>query len=276
MKFKILTIFSIFSTFLFGQESCGTKANREYLDLINTQLKSGKTLDDDDMSYADLSISLFVVSTDESVMNIYTNGFSYALDSLNKIFKPINISFTLCKTTMIREIEYDSITSKEIEDEVTGLYSDVNIINVYIAGAVSPNGGENVCGYAYLPTGSNDYNYIFLAKNCNEAGTLIHEMGHFFGLLHPHETEFGAELVDGSNCETAGDLICDTYASPNLISLTNDCEYIGTGSDANKAFYTPQVSNIMSYSPKECRCTFTQGQYDWMRKNYFLFRKGLR
>lgn len=43
-----------------------------------------------------------------------------------------------------------------------------------------------------------------------------HEMGHGLGLWHPFETAFGVECTDGSNCAIAGDLVCDTPASPLL------------------------------------------------------------
>jgi hypothetical protein len=42
-------------------------------------------------------------------------------------------------------------------------------------------------------------------------------MGHFLGLLHTHEDSFGKENVDGTNCRTAGDLLCDTKADPGFI-----------------------------------------------------------
>ncbi len=40
-----------------------------------------------------------------------------------------------------------------------------------------------------------------------------HEMGHVFFLFHPFETQFGIECTSGSNCFSAGDLVCDTPAS---------------------------------------------------------------
>jgi hypothetical protein len=40
-------------------------------------------------------------------------------------------------------------------------------------------------------------------------------MGHNLGLLHTFE-EPPKEYVDESNCNTAGDLVCDTSADPNV------------------------------------------------------------
>lgn len=44
--------------------------------------------------------------------------------------------------------------------------------------------------------------------------TPTHEMGHIFQMYHPYETVFGTECTSGSNCTVAGDLVCDTPASP--------------------------------------------------------------
>ncbi len=49
-------------------------------------------------------------------------------------------------------------------------------------------------------------------SSAEDGATIAHEMGHYFGLLHTHETANGTELVNGTNCGTAGDLLCDTPA----------------------------------------------------------------
>ena len=84
-------------------------------------------------------------------------------------------------------------------------------------------------------------------------------MGHYFGLYHTHQTSFGKELVDGSNCETAGDLICDTPADPNLLS-NRSCVYEGSVVDENGAVYQPDVTNYMSYTRHFCRSSFSEQQ----------------
>ena len=89
--------------------------------------------------------------------------------------------------------------------------------------------------------------------------TFAHELGHFFGLPHTHTK--GDELVDGSNCTSAGDGFCDTPADPNLNNKVNeDCEYFGTNRDANGAAYTPLTNNMMAYTKFECRTSFTREQ----------------
>jgi PKD repeat protein len=102
--------------------------------------------------------------------------------------------------------------------------------------------------------------------------TLTHEVGHYLGLYHTHETAFGEEAVNGSDCLYEGDLLCDTPADPRLGTNIDGggCVYIGNETDENGNSYTPHVSNIMSYSRKECRFEFTEDQQDkvmWTLEN---------
>ena len=83
-------------------------------------------------------------------------------------------------------------------------------------------------------------------------------------MFHTHgKTNNGTtdELVNGSNCESAGDNVCDTPADPNLNGkVSRDCLYTGGASDANGDPFDPDPRNIMSYSRKECRDVLTPGQ----------------
>jgi len=71
---------------------------------------------------------------------------------------------------------------------------------------------------------ANDIPGIALAVGGSFEGTsvLSHEFGHCLGLFHTHSgmgcNDFVncAEDIDGDNCETCGDLICDTPADPCL------------------------------------------------------------
>ncbi len=95
-------------------------------------------------------------------------------------------------------------------------------------------------------------------------------MGHFLGLYHPHEDALGdgKEYVNGSNCSSAGDFLCDTPADPNLLYYTDDnCQYVGTLTDPLGDAYQPDVENIMSYSG--CVETLFSPQQTW-RMNYYL------
>jgi len=94
-----------------------------------------------------------------------------------------------------------------------------------------------------------------------------HEVGHCLGLYHTFQgtaanTSGCAELVNGSNSATCGDYIVDTPADPNL---WNNCNYIGTGTDANGSVYNPNPNNIMAYT--NCTINFSSGQMNRMINN---------
>jgi len=96
--------------------------------------------------------------------------------------------------------------------------------------------------------------------------TLAHEIGHFYGLPHTHEVFSGEELVDGSNCLTAGDGFCDTPADPDLSGfVSRTCNYTGSFRDRNGDTYMPDVSNIMSYSDPSCQNKFSLDQLALVR-----------
>ena len=139
-----------------------------------------------------------------------------------------------------------------------------DVINVYIANSVlSGSSGNSVCGFAYYPWSSSDR--IVLDKDCASNGsTFAHELGHYFGLFHTHsQAGQGAELVDGSNCDVAGDYLCDTPADPQLGSgnVNSNCIYTGNERDDNGDLYEPDPKNVMSYSRKSCRDYFSPEQY---------------
>jgi hypothetical protein len=132
-----------------------------------------------------------------------------------------------------------------------------------------------ICGLASL--GGVDFTFqqkaVWIGKNCADVGTIAHELGHYFSLDHPFANP-GTELVNESNCATAGDQVCDTPADPYVYgqAISNyidaNCLFTYTGKDANGSYYDPDVSNIMSYySP--CICLkFTHDQYEKMAQYY--------
>ncbi len=123
------------------------------------------------------------------------------------------------------------------------------------------------------------YNMItqsIILQRKNSSTGLTHEVGHYFGLLHPHRhydrgkskqepvSRERSENNDGKPmCEERGDLLSDTEAEPKLTHLVdNDCQFIGTAlKDAWGDNYKSEVNNIMSYPTHyQCRDSFTMGQ----------------
>ncbi len=106
---------------------------------------------------------------------------------------------------------------------------------------------------------------IVVSYQC-DSSSLIHAIGHYFDLFDTHETNFGLECADGSNCDVAGDLLCDTPADPGLNAdlVSEDCVYTGDieGPCEDDALYAPDVSNYMSAAPSSCRDSFTAQQQE--------------
>lgn len=93
---------------------------------------------------------------------------------------------------------------------------------------------------------------------------ISHEMGHCMGLWHTHQsgTPSCPEFVNGTNCTTCGDFVCDTPADPHLgfnVDQTT-CLWLGSGTDPNGDPYAPDPANIMAYTQPVCMQYFTNGQ----------------
>jgi len=152
--------------------------------------------------------------------------------------------------------------SKDMEDELLEEGYDSSAINIYILPSVETS--KNVLGYTYI--GGKNVIFMSYAGFINKS-TLSHEIGHKLGLLHTHA--FGDELADGSNCDIAGDRICDTPADPILTGKVDHCDYIGNDVDFNGDVYYPDVNNIMSYSLSNCRNSFTYEQINVMENRLY-------
>lgn len=192
------------------------------------------------------------------------------LTDLNTGFEGSGITF--CRPGPLRYVdsdEYYNIESGAERRELLAINPVPNTINLYFVGVFG------FCGFSSF-TGSSAQG-IVVANYCagvsNNPTTVPHEVGHYFDLLHTHETAFGNECVDGSNCATAGDLVCDTPADPGLITcgpegrsscVDSTCAYTGSAADPDPPCagdtYAPDPANVMSYSRKICRRYFSEGQ----------------
>ena len=153
-------------------------------------------------------------------------------------------------------------------------------LNVWVVSEIDDNGADvadpddwqgGTAGYAYLPTDpvtfNSDRDGIVILNLCtgndpngsegfrlayytNNNRVLTHEVGHFLDLYHPFEGESCSEF----NCNTEGDLVCDT---PPTV-LNNDCSSPACSG-------TQQVENYMDYTSQTCTEMFSEGQKDRMR-----------
>ncbi len=210
-------------------------------------------------------IKVHIIRRDDGSGGFFLNQLNSALAIMNNFYANAYIEFFLCEgVNYIDDTNLFDFETNE-QDAMVDAYNVDNVVNIYFANTVtSSSSGSGLCGYAFFPGGPE---VILMDNSCAANGsTLSHEMGHFFGLSHTHgnsNSTLTDELVDGSNCSTAGDRICDTPADPQLSgsNVSPSCVYTGNAIDANNDFFQPDVNNIMSYSRKPCRTVFSAGQY---------------
>lgn len=186
----------------------------------------------------------------------------------NSLFEDICVSFEVCEFRYIDNFQWDTLDAVggvEWSQMLTAHHQAYRINIFYVNHIIDPPG---VAGFADLGGINNTQGGgICIVK---PGGALTHEMGHYWGLEHPFEG--GDELVDGSNCQTANDQICDTPADPYVpfqdpaLYVDGDCIFIAQLQDANGDWYDPDVGNIMSYYP--CACHFSYEQYWRMANTY--------
>lgn len=224
-----------------------------------------------------LSIIAYIVRDSLGQPNITEQDILDAIDSTNKDFAPICLSFVVCEFIYVNNYQYDiyhvmpNPQNYDDEKEMMDLYYKPQVINMYF---VSDIPSDPQCGHAFMPGGPD---LVVIKKSCIPGLVITHELGHFFGLYHTFELGFGgAQLVSEDSCVIKGDLVCDTEADPDPGgNVDQNCNYTGSPiKDANNEFYIPPVDNIMSYYG-DCRCRFTPEQYIRMANQYLTLRSYL-
>jgi len=173
----------------------------------------------------------------------------------NVHFRPLNMEFYVDKynyldNTTDYETYLDYDKPRPMETRLAKDHAVQEAINVFFVQNSSTS---------WAPKLKDKGHIVMKNSHTRNESTFSHELGHFFGLPHTHAK--GDELVDGSNCSSAGDGFCDTPADPNLSGkVVTPCRYIGTDKDANGHTYRPMTNNIMAYTRFECRGFFTKQQ----------------
>lgn len=208
-----------------------------------------------------VEVTLYIVKDAKGDINMDLGDLNEAFNGLDNAFKKINLNFNVSLPNYIDNYHFDIIKKSENEKDLIAQHHETNTINVYLVLSLFDDNAQEVCGYTYYPAENKDV--ILLSKSCIGESFLIEQFGHYFNLYHTHEQGFAKELVNKSNCSTAGDLCCDTPADPNLSGKVNsECQYASLVQDSNKDYYTPSVYNYMSFSPDNCnKCFFSDQQY---------------
>ncbi len=147
--------------------------------------------------------------------------------------------------------DYDSSSEHNAMHSALG-WNTSKYVNIYTV-----NFTDDLLGFASLPqySAGTDEDYIFMLYNTidgrdnafypyDQGRTLVHEMGHFLGLLHTFEGACG-------NTYYTGDLIVDTNAELNP----------GSGCTQTNSCGSPDpIHNYMDYTFDSCMYEFTEEQ----------------
>ncbi|XCF05768.1 T9SS type A sorting domain-containing protein [Tamlana crocina] len=289
----LLLLAVILSTvqFVFSQhfEGCGTSVSEEEISFyksikpqlekvensfLNAKAARGKSAK---QSINSIPVKAHIIRNSDGTGGLCEDDINKAIAELNSIFYEARLEFFVCDG--INYINEDALCHFKKGDEIslTETHYVPGLINIFFTDYIENNSDESICGYTEN-AGKTDL--IVMKNDCaKNSSSLAHEMGHYFSLFHtqgntPNGTD---ELVDGSNCDTTGDGICDTPADPGLTPkvMGYGCNYIGTAQDANGDFYQPDTQNIMSYASKICRTHFSQQQLARMYAFYITVKNYL-
>jgi hypothetical protein len=206
-----------------------------------------------------------------------------AMCQLNEDFLPSQIQFYLSELPGVglfdTLINNENVFGNQNNDFLMNAKRHPNAVNVYVVddciGTNFPNLGGVVLGY-YSP----EKDWIVMDKSeigGNSSTTMksyfSHEMAHYFSLIHLYagfETFYPfsgfpidsslLELMDGSNCTTTGDFICDTPPDYGFGFNQINCNpYTGGALDPNGVLIDPMENNMMG-SFSNCNYEFTPQQ----------------
>lgn len=239
------------------------RADQQYLRLRSTQY---------------FPIKFHIITETDGTKGIRESRVLDQLTKLNEDFADLNIQFYL-EGGAFNYIN-NSVVYKDHEATI-GTIMKANrhprAINVFIPENVDRRGGGEgrTLGYylkiAITNTGVFESDWI-AARQSEVQGnsiTLTHELGHYFTLAHPHRgwdsepydpdlhgnpvqqdspSGIPTELQDGSNCNDAGDLLCDTPPDYNFgFTWTRDCNYAAGTMDPKGREVNPEERLFMSY-----------------------------
>lgn len=258
MKIKFLLAVLLFSNIIvFGQENCGTPTN------LNPQHfeeeESENIVARNSLPSICIDVFFHIVRETNGTGGFNPSNINAVVNNLNQAFNPHKIYINNVGVGFINNSTFYNLTNNQQFNNLIATNSNPNAINFYLVNSAPWSGATYILSRA-----------LVVVNGDALKATSPHELGHCLNLEHTHRgsgscNDFGgcAENINGSNCSSCGDYVCDTPADPCLWGQVNsNCQYIGGGG------FNPDVTNIMSYRSDiftECRTNFTNGQAIRMR-----------
>ncbi|NCP60149.1 MAG: hypothetical protein GW839_07600 [Flavobacteriales bacterium] len=241
-KILLLSIVLAFSLDLIGQEVCGTPHFSS--ENQNTQLENKNNTYNESIC---LNIYFHIVRDNNGSGGINPNQLDAVIDNLSQFYNPFDIYFVKLGFDYIDNSNLQQIGDPAEAGNLAQINNQPNAINYYIVESLWNTGAGYVTGTAIsIPS-----NRLVIRIDRVLSSTSSHEVGHCLNLLHTFESSYCTESIDGSNCASCGDKVCDTPADAN------------TGSTGG---YSPDLTNLMFYYSN--RTHFTNGQADRIRQAF--------
>jgi len=280
---------------------CGTVATAEQIAYLRSKIKDRHAFaPNSEKAKKEIYIPVanHIVRYDNGSGGLTDSELTAIMSSLNGFYDEYGINFTTdChETNYIDKTDwYNFDASEEYGSDGIGVNNKAYALNIYYIGGTLTSHGNSVYGYAAFPDPDNPTakGDVFITTEAAKSNwrVLEHEIGHFFSLHHTHGTsEDGRGTTDElvtrvaspgnlpPNCTSAGDTFCDTPADPNLrfnrpncyTQINGMCIYDGEKScrDANGDIFVPSATNVMSYTRKGCRSSFSTEQMTEIKRSF--------
>ena len=235
---------------------------------------------------AEISVFFHVISRGDSREDgeVPDSDLIIQLDAMNRAFSGAaggvrtGFQFRLAGINRVRRPEWFNLglgSEEEIDMKQTLQQGGPETLNIYTTTIDSSTFAEGevgtVLGYSSLPVfyplipffDGIVMNHNALpggsADRYNTGGVLVHEAGHWMGLLHTFEGE-----CDG----TFDDLVQDTPRE-KIPTRGNFCP---VNQDTCESEGVDPIHNHMTYTEDDCRFEFSPGQVEFMRFNALIFR----
>lgn len=231
------------------------------------------------------------IDTTDNAANITDAQVQHQIDILNTAFSSTEIQFCLAKKRPngnsfngINRIA-GSNTSNKISLQIGRLaqlayYNPAQYLNIYVVKDILTDDGtpSGYAGYNAIYPGQSGtdgvvvrYSYFGNAQTCttgcntlvshSRGFTLVHEIGHYLGLLHTFEGGCNGGNT-ASTCGSQGDNCCDTRPQPQI----NNCPTVNHTSSCPTYHLSigENLENYMSYAQDTCQNNFTANQIEVM------------
>lgn len=188
-------------------------------------------------------------AADGSQPLVSTTDIQLAMAKLNAAYLPSGLQFYTHEIRFIDRDDWHQGWDSSVDWLTLNDYTVSNALNVFHLNSVSGNGRAN------FPYRQRDY--VFVRASRLQYTTLIHEIGHYFGLLHTYSSS-----RQGPDCVTSGDLICDTPFDPGgSRNFNSQCDWIGDDSLLPDGIH-PDGRNYLSDASSPCRTHFSEQQLE--------------